>query len=371
MDDDIRVLHVDDDPDICAVTALHLEDLSTQLSVESVTDPRTALDRLTTASFDCLVSDFEMPEMDGLELLGAVQVEYPNIPFILLTGKGSEEIASRAIGAGVTGYLQKATGTEQYEMLANRITNAVDRRRSKGALADSQRRFRLLVDQSPLAIVEWNHEFEVVRWNDAAEEMFGYTAEEAMGRRVGFVLPESGQDCVDERGATLLGAGSQRGEQTAVTKAGERIVCEWHTLTVVEDDEVVSTFTLVQDITDRHERATELGRYETMVETVADGVYTLDDALNFTAVNEGMVALTGYDRDELVGSHLSLVLDSEAVERVERGRERTRESASDINSINLTLETADGDQIACVVRYRVQRADGVFTGTAGVFRPAH
>jgi PAS domain S-box-containing protein len=369
MREDIRVLHVDDDPDVCEMTALQLESLNPSFSVTTLTDPELVLDRVAEAPVDCLVSDFEMPGMNGLELLEAVRADHPGLPFILLTGKGSEEIASRAIGAGVTAYLQKKVGTEQYERLANRIESAVDRNRSKGALADSQRRLELLVDQSPLAVVEWDEALRVVRWNAAAAEMFGYTAEAALGRHVSVLFPDD-SECADEIGTRLLESGGRHSDEfRTTTRDGAELVCEWHNLTVTDDEDALSVFSLVQDVSERHERETERQRYETMVETVADGVYTLGEDLRFTTVNEGMVSLTGYDRDRLVGSHLSLLLSDADVAAVRRGREATRQSDSDTNSIDLTVRTADGTEIPCAVRYRVRREDGAFAGTAGVFRP--
>jgi CheY-like chemotaxis protein len=70
-----------------------------------------------------------MPGKDGIEFLQAVREAYPDLPFVLFTGKGSEAVASDAISAGVTDYLQKQSGTEQYELLVNRIRNAVQARR--------------------------------------------------------------------------------------------------------------------------------------------------------------------------------------------------------------------------------------------------
>ncbi|MFB6175738.1 MAG: response regulator, partial [Halobaculum sp.] len=82
--------------------------------------------------------DYEMPGEDGLELLASVRETHPDLPFVLFTGEGSESVASDAISAGVTDYLQKGSGTEQYTILANRISNAVSRRRATESV-DRQR----------------------------------------------------------------------------------------------------------------------------------------------------------------------------------------------------------------------------------------
>ena len=102
----IRVLHVDDEPDLGELVATFLERVNDRLLVETKTSAKDALDRLfdTSEQFDCVVSDYDMPEMNGQELLEAVRETRPELPFILFTGKGSEEIASKAISAGVTSH---------------------------------------------------------------------------------------------------------------------------------------------------------------------------------------------------------------------------------------------------------------------------
>jgi len=66
-----------------------------------------------------------MPDTNGTEFLETVRETYPDLPFVLFTGKGSEAVASDAISAGITDYLEKEVGTDQYAVLANRVTNAV------------------------------------------------------------------------------------------------------------------------------------------------------------------------------------------------------------------------------------------------------
>ena len=149
MDRAVRVLHVDDEPEFADLTATFLREADERFAVETVTSPVDALDALSAETHDCIVSDYDMARMTGIEFLETVRERYPDMPFILFTGKGSEEIASEAISAGVTDYLQKGSGTEQYDLLANRIVNAVDRAHAQAQARQSRDRFRSLSEAYP------------------------------------------------------------------------------------------------------------------------------------------------------------------------------------------------------------------------------
>lgn len=131
-----RVLHVEDNDFFAGVASTVLGD-EYDMDVTTAGDGDAALDLLDRERFDCIVSDYRMPGMDGLELLDAVRDAGRELPFILLTGGGNEQIASEAITAGVTDYLTKGDGEEQFAMLANRIDNAVAHHRGE-QLADRQ-----------------------------------------------------------------------------------------------------------------------------------------------------------------------------------------------------------------------------------------
>ncbi|WP_458189725.1 response regulator [Haladaptatus sp. NG-WS-4] len=129
-----RVLHLEDNEFYATVASDVLKEEHPNVTVHTEQHPTDALTRLEREDFDCVVSDYEMPEMNGLELLYAIREMDPDVPFILLTGGGSENTASRAISAGVTDYLQKGTGRRQFVALANRIENAVSHRRAEKAV---------------------------------------------------------------------------------------------------------------------------------------------------------------------------------------------------------------------------------------------
>ncbi|MFB6206231.1 MAG: response regulator, partial [Haloglomus sp.] len=152
----IRVLHVDDEPDFADMAAAFVGREDDRFDTETATSASEGLDRLSSNDFDCVVSDYDMPGQNGIEFLEAVREEHGDLPFILYTGKGSEEVASDAISAGVTDYLQKESGTGQYPVLANRIRNAVEKSRAQTELADREKRLNLFFEESPMGVVEWD-----------------------------------------------------------------------------------------------------------------------------------------------------------------------------------------------------------------------
>jgi len=185
--DTIRVLHIDDDPDFADLTAAVLEREDDGFAVETATTPEAGLDRLDDTGVDCVVCDHDMPGMNGIEVLETVREEKPDLPFIIFTGKGSEEVASKAISRGATDYLQKGGGTEQYDLLANRVRNAVAKYRSQRQLARQREEYRRLFDRAPVMFgVFRDEEGEPVfeECNERFARKLGYEPAALRGRSV-------------------------------------------------------------------------------------------------------------------------------------------------------------------------------------------
>ena len=171
--EEITVLHVDDEPSMNDLTATYLERIDGDLAVSTATNAVEALDRLESGDVDCVVSDYDMPTTNGIEFLEIVREQYADLPFILFTGKGSEEVASEAIAAGVTDYMQKGTGTDQYEVLANRVRNVVERYRARQQFWEALSWYRRLVEQD-LTGVFIVQDGEFVYVNERLADIFGY-----------------------------------------------------------------------------------------------------------------------------------------------------------------------------------------------------
>lgn len=124
-----------------------------------------------------------MSPQDGLAFLNTVRAEYPDLPFILFTGKGSEEIASDAISEGVSDYLQKGHGTDAYGVLARQIENVVERQRAV-------ERFETFLESAPDSILIVDADGTITQVNHQTEELFDYDRADLLGEPLEMLLPE-------------------------------------------------------------------------------------------------------------------------------------------------------------------------------------
>ncbi|MFB6140707.1 MAG: PAS domain S-box protein [Halosimplex sp.] len=295
LSEQASVLHVDDERDQTESTATALAEADDRLHVEHATSVAEGLERLEDGAFDCVVSDYEMPDCDGIEFLEAVRADYPDLPFVLYTGEGSEAIASEAISAGVTDYLRTEADTDQRTVLADRVLDAVEQHRSRTDLEASQQRLSLFFDQSPLGVIEWDADYRLVRMNGAAEDILGYNQSELVGESWERLVPESDRETVgDVVAAVREDAGGYHSVNENVRKDGARITCEWHNRVVTDESgDVVAIFSQFQDVTERvrhgravaelHEQTRALMRAETPQEIADICVSAVRDILRMPA----------------------------------------------------------------------------------------
>ncbi len=160
----IRILHVDDEGSHLEFTKIFLEELDEEVVVDSATSPREALELQEQRGYDCIVSDYKMLSMDGIELAQLVR-ERSGVPFILYTGQGSEEVAEQAFEAGIDDYIRKEPEPSHYQILAKRVRQNVDKYRA-------EQLYRKVVDESRDGIIILDG-VEIVFMNQAAATLFG------------------------------------------------------------------------------------------------------------------------------------------------------------------------------------------------------
>ncbi|MBD3189996.1 MAG: PAS domain S-box protein [Candidatus Heimdallarchaeota archaeon] len=251
--DKIRVLLIDDEKPLLFLMKEYLKKLNPKLEIETVVSAHQALEILSEKSIEVIVSDFQMSEMDGLELLKHLRECSNDIPFIMFTGRGREEVAIQALNLGADYYLQKGGEPKgQFLELLNLIEKSVEKKRAEEALQKSEEQYQRMADniQDGITIVENQ---KIVYMNDRIAEIFGYPKEELMNYTlIDLVTPEEKQRVKDfmERAIRTKKLPTEL-ECWIVRKDGSRRYIHNRYSLSVEEDQSTVRYIITTDITKR------------------------------------------------------------------------------------------------------------------------
>jgi PAS domain S-box-containing protein len=308
----ISVLCVDDEPGLADLTATFLERFDDHFTTITAESAQAGLDYLSTNRVDCIVSDHDMPRMDGLEFLEAVRANDPDLPFILFTGRGSEEIASDAISAGVSDYMQKRSGNDQYTVLGQRIHNVVSKYRSRSQKEEAESRSETILEASPDAIlVSTGNEF--VYANQAACDLYEVPqASDLLGRQVGEFIHPDYRDDVD-RQLTLVETGEKPSDhipRTLLTLEGKEIPVEVTARHIVWDGDP-GVVAIVRDLSLTEAQVRQEERYEASFQQAFDAMVVADEQGRYIEANRSACELFGLEKEELLGRSIEEFVSEE------------------------------------------------------------
>jgi PAS domain S-box-containing protein len=166
----ISLLYVDDEPELLDLCKIFLEKEG-EFSVVTVTSAKEGLQILSEGMIDAIVSDYQMPVIDGIEFLKQVRTKFDDIPFILFTGKGREEVAVQAINNGADFYLQKGGDPRaQFSELSHKVRQAFRRKKAEEEL----RMMKATVSNAAEGILWINEKGGITFFNDTICSMLGY-----------------------------------------------------------------------------------------------------------------------------------------------------------------------------------------------------
>ncbi|MDD5187102.1 MAG: PAS domain S-box protein [Methanoregula sp.] len=178
----IRVLYVDDESTLLEIGKLFLEN-QRQFIVDTCTSATEALERLNPIQYDVIVSDYQMPEMDGIAFLKIIRLRYPTLPFIIFTGGGREDIAITAFENGADFFLQKGGAPKpQFIELSRKIIAAVEWRRAETAFKRSEEQYRNLFETMMQGVIYHDNTGKITKVNPAAERILGLSFDQMNGR---------------------------------------------------------------------------------------------------------------------------------------------------------------------------------------------
>jgi len=303
----IRVLHVDDELGLLKVAKQCLE-VQGPFQVDSASFVEEALAKLEREQYDAVVSDYQMPGKDGLALLKELRNRNDSTSFIMFTGKGREEVAVQALNLGADAYVNKAGEPETvYCELAHSIRNSVAKKEAQECLLYQAELMQNVSD----AIIASDGNFVLTSWNQAAEKMYGWKANEVIGRLDQDVL-QSEFVGIDRARAIqkLRETGKFSGELIQLHRNGHRINVESNTMALRgKNSQTIGYVSVNRDITDLKDAEETLKeseeKWRSLVEMAPDGMATTDTKGFFTSVNSAFLRLTGYKREDIVGKHFT------------------------------------------------------------------
>ena len=167
-----RVLLIDDEPEFLDLTKFFLS-REGSIEVMVASSARDGLEKLQEEKIDAVVSDYSMPGIDGLELLKIVRARGMDIPFILLTGKGREDVAIEALNSGADFYVRKGTDPKtQFADIINAIKVGVDRKRAVDESSISSRFLSRVFTSIRDGICVLDKDRTIIMANAAVEEWY-------------------------------------------------------------------------------------------------------------------------------------------------------------------------------------------------------
>ncbi|WP_435348401.1 PAS domain S-box protein [Haloarchaeobius sp. HRN-SO-5] len=243
----------------------------------------------------------------------------------------------------VTGRKQREQELEEYERIIETVDDGI-------YVVDRENRYRFV--------------------NDAFAAMIGRSPEALVGTPISDVFDED----VVEAGRAVersLRSGDRDGmtvEAEIETDSGESFQAETR-FALVSDDDDARRVGVVRDVSDRVERQRELERYETIIETVDDGIYVLDDEYRFVLVNDAYVELTGYTREELLGAHCSHVVGEDISRLASELSQELAGGEGDHAVVEAEIPRDEGDGVLAESKFTaLNGSDDGYAGSVGVVR---
>jgi PAS domain S-box-containing protein len=301
----ISVLYVDDEPDLLRIGKRYLE-RSRQFSVSTVDSAPSALSLLEEQRFDVIISDYQMPEMDGLEFLKQVRRLHGLIPFILFTGRGREEVVILALNLGADFYLQKGGNPRpQYAELAQMIRQAVQRRLAEISLQESERRYHEVVENQSEFISRFLPDGTQIFANEAFCRYYGKRRHEVIGHRFRPEIPEEDRDAVRRHFSSFTRDRPAAEIEHRVVMPDGTARWQWWNDRAVFDDQgrIVEFQSIGKDITDRKWAEEALEKSESRWKLWLDqspvpmALYTLDGEVILT--NRQFGRAIGWTSDDI------------------------------------------------------------------------
>lgn len=283
----IKILLVDDQEDLLEITRLFLEK-GGDISVETSNSPIKALELVQEKKYDAIVSDYEMPKMDGIEFLKTIKKIGIEKPFIIFTGRSREDVVIEALNSGADFYLQKGSEPKiQFAELRNMIHQAVMRKRVEEALIQSETNYKTLVECTCDSIYMVDKNGRYLFLNSHHKDRLGITDDDYQKHRYEDLHSEDESERFLALVREVIRTGSHLRDE--YQKEGRWFV---RTISPVKNEilgftiavTVISTEITYTKVLEKNLCSLE-AKYQAVVEAMQDSIYAVDCDCRYTFMN--------------------------------------------------------------------------------------
>ena len=295
--DTIRVLYVDDDVSQLSLMKELLPIYEPEITVETAPNPLDVAQRMRKNRYDCLLFDYKMPKLNGIELATQIRKE-SKIPIILYTGQGSEEVAEKAFEVGINDYFRKEPNQEHIQVLAKKIREIAEKRRIEQVYSSVVKDSRDAI----IIIVGENLAF----YNQAFMGLTGATNIKRIKNTSYFsFFPDNEAKQLNKDMKSLLQGKEQFIISDYKIRKGKRTIPVEINITPIDYLGEKAFLCIIRDLSERIKleksiRRSEI-RYRSLLELAPDGIMTINMHGTVTWINPAYTQITGFNKEEIVG----------------------------------------------------------------------
>jgi two-component system, cell cycle sensor histidine kinase and response regulator CckA len=274
MKQPLKILLVEDNPADAELITYELKRAEVDHESHCVATKKDFLAELRKTAPDAIISDFSMPQFNALDALHALKAHRVEVPFILVTGSQSEEVAVECIKEGADDYILKSS----LKRLPTALLASVQRKRAEREREEAEARVReqaALLNKARDAILVIDTSGNITFWNAGAERLYGWSPDEAIQRINALALSKFDETKHQEALRTTLGQEEWHGELTQTTKEGRSLFVESRWSLIRDNDNKPKSILIINtDITERKKLEAQFLRSQRLesIGTLAGGI---------------------------------------------------------------------------------------------------
>ena len=364
----IRLLHIDDDQFDRDIIKANLESESNDIRITGAQSVQEAKNLLNKEDFDCVLSDYQMPNLSGLDLLHALRNEHSEVPFIFLTGQGNEEIAAEALRSGADDYFTKELGIAHYKRIIKSIEQLVNARKisqshlaAEQKLISAEREKTSILDNLQELVVYHNTEMEILWTNRTAADSVNLTKDELAGKHCYEIWQKS--DTICDKCPVVKALKTGEPQVAEITTSDGRVWLIRGNCVKDESGEIIGAIETVIEVTEQviAERglAAATERLELAFEGANLGLWDWHIEDNEIVINKISANTLGYSDREFTFKYdeFESIIHPGDFEPYQLGLKEHFEGKSKILALEYRLKSQDGNWEWFLVRGKVVERD--------------